>query len=95
MNLMNAMERKDINTAQQYVTKQSEIILRFMQMEIKRAPQSMLDTKFNYENLDYGAVKIEGDSATIAVSNKKTGDVGHYSLKKENGEWKVSFDRIH
>ncbi len=43
--------------------------------------------------MEFGEAKIEGDMATVPVKEKTTGEVVNYKLKKEDGKWKVAFDK--
>jgi hypothetical protein len=38
--------------------------------------------------------KIDGDSATLEVKNEKTGKWDSLPFIKENGEWKIAFDKF-
>jgi len=38
--------------------------------------------------------KIDGDSATLEVKNEKTGKWDSLPFVKENGEWKIAFDKF-
>ena len=49
--------------------------------------------KFDKASMEFGEVKIEGDKATIPVKEKKSGESLNYILKKEDGTWKVAFDK--
>ena len=43
--------------------------------------------------MEFGDAKIEGDKATVPVKEKKSGETTNYTLKKEDGVWKVAFDK--
>jgi hypothetical protein len=43
--------------------------------------------------MEFGDAKVEGDKATIAVKDKNSGELLNYTLKKEDGAWKVAFDK--
>jgi len=43
-------------------------------------------------NMQMGDATISGDSATVPVTDKKSGESTDFLLKKENGNWKVAFD---
>ena len=43
--------------------------------------------------MEFGDARIEGDKATVPVKDKKTGESTNFTLKKEEGKWKVAFDK--
>ena len=43
--------------------------------------------------MEFGEVKIDGDKATVPVKEKESGESLNYILKKEDGSWKVAFDK--
>jgi hypothetical protein len=48
---------------------------------------------FDKSNMEFGEAKIDGDKATVAVKNKKKDESINFTLKKEEGKWKVAFDK--
>jgi len=92
-NFMEALGKKDIEGAKKYATKDSEAMLGMIQMGMSMAPKDTKDSTYDKDNLEYGDAKIEGDKATVPVKNKKSGETTNYTLKKENGAWKVAFDK--
>lgn len=94
MSFIDALGKKDIATAKKYATKDSESMLGMMEMGMKMAPAgSEKDKEFDKDNMEFGDAKIDGDKATVAVKNKKSGESTDYSLKKEGSDWKVAFDK--
>ncbi|MDQ6756724.1 MAG: DUF4878 domain-containing protein [Bacteroidota bacterium] len=93
MNFMEALGKKDINTAKKYATKDSESMLGMLQMGMSMAPDSSKDKMFDKNNFEYGEAVITGDKAIVPVKEKKTGETTNYTLKKESGDWKVAFDK--
>jgi hypothetical protein len=67
--------------------------LGMIQMGMSMAPKDQKDSTYDKDNLEYGDAKIEGDKATVPVKNKKSGETTNYTLKKEDGKWKVAFDK--
>ncbi|MGH2565633.1 MAG: hypothetical protein ACRDE5_14045, partial [Ginsengibacter sp.] len=49
--------------------------------------------KFNKANLEMGDAVITGDMATVPVKEKSSGETTDFTLKKEDGSWKVAFDK--
>lgn len=93
MSFMDALGKKDIEAAKKYATKDSEAMLGMIQMGMSMAPKDQKDSTYDKDNLEYGDAKIEGDKATVPVKNKKSGETTNYTLKKEDGKWKVAFDK--
>ena len=90
---MDAMAKKDFGTAKKYATKESETMLGMLETMMKMAPDSAKDKKFDKSNLQYGDVKIDGDKAIIPVKNKDSNETTNYTLRKQDGNWKVAFDK--
>ena len=93
ISFMEALEKKDINGAKKYATKESESMLQMIEMGMKMTPDSAKDKKYDKNNLEYGDAKIEGDKATVPVKNKESGETTNYILKKQGSDWKVAFDK--
>lgn len=88
-----SISRKDFNDAKKYATKDSEGMLSMMEMGM----QSMNNEHGNkmmemVQNVEMGDAAINGESATVNVKDKKTGESTDFLLKKEGGDWKVAFD---
>ena len=88
-----AIAKKNIDEAKKYVTKDSEGMLGMMQMAMQNMPDTSESMKFNKENLEMGNAVITGDMATVPVKEKTSGETTDFTLKKENGDWKVAFDK--
>lgn len=43
--------------------------------------------------MEFSEAKIDGDRATVAVKEMTSGETVNYILKKEDGAWKVAFDK--
>jgi Domain of unknown function (DUF4878) len=87
-----AVSSKNMDAAKKYVTKDSEGMLGMLQMGMNNVPDSA-GIMFNEQNLDMGNAVITGDKATIPVKEKRSGEETEFVLKKENGSWKVAFDK--
>jgi hypothetical protein len=93
------MSKKDLDGAAKLATKESKGTLDMMKKAIDAAEKmGMKDTKSkddpseDFKNLIIGEVKIDGDNAIVAVTNKAKDDgVKNFPMKKEGGEWKVDF----
>ncbi|MEO7961919.1 MAG: hypothetical protein ABIR19_10250, partial [Ginsengibacter sp.] len=45
------------------------------------------------ENVEYGDAKIDGDKAIVPVKDKKSGEMTEFTMKREDNDWKVAFDK--
>lgn len=88
-----ALGKKDIESAKKLATKDSKALLDMMEMGMKMSKDSKDMDKFNKEKMTFGEPKIEGDKATIAVTEKDKNETLNFTLKKEEGTWKVAFDK--
>jgi hypothetical protein len=90
------MAKKDIDGAAKLCTKDSKSTMDMMKkgMEAAEKMGTMKDAKDDsedFKNVEFGEAKIDGDNATVAITNKKKGQALDFPLKKEGGEWKVDF----
>ena len=93
MSFMEALEKRDINTAKKYATKDSEAMLGMMEMAMKMAPDSSRDNSFDKDKMEFSDATITGDKATVPVKDKTSGETTVFTLKKEGSDWKVAFDK--
>ena len=90
MSFMDALNKQDFEGAKKYATAESASVLDMTKnMGDKKEPGE----KYDLNNLEVGAAKIEGDMATIPVTMKDNGLLVNYKMKKESGAWKVAFDK--
>ena len=96
ISFFNALTKKDVTTAKKYATKDSDGMLSMMEMGMNMSGNMQndhTDKMFEMlENVQMGEPVIKGDEATVPVTDKKSGEVTNFLLKKENGAWKVAFD---
>lgn len=89
-----ALGKKDIAGARKLATKESKDMLDMMEMGMKMGGEDKkVDDKYDKNNMEFADAKIEGDKATVAVKDKKSGETTNFTLKKESGAWKVAFDK--
>ena len=97
LSFFKALSKKDLKEARKYATKESESMFGLMEMGMKMAENMKKDDddfdKFKDENLVMGDARIEGDKAFVPVKNKKDNESTNFILKKEDGSWKVAFDK--
>ena len=94
-----ALSQKDLKGARKYATKESEAMFSMMEMGLQMAEKMKTKEsedelqKFDESNTQIGEAKIDGDRATVPVTNKKDNETTNFVLKKEEGAWKVAFDK--
>ena len=88
-----ALSKNDIAGARKLATKDSKSMIDMMEMGMNMNKDKKDSDKFNKENMEIGEAKIDGDRATVPVKEKTTGETLNYILKKEDGGWKVAFDK--
>jgi len=91
MQFFEALSKKDIAEARKLSTSDSKLMIDFLENILSKTDNKEAE-KFNKANLEIGEAKIDGDKASIPVTEKTTNETLNYMLKKENGTWKMSFD---
>jgi hypothetical protein len=91
-NFFDAVAKKDFVTAKKYVTKDSEGVLGMVEMSMQAAPDSSV-SMFSKQKVELSDAVIDGDKATVKVTEKESGESNSFLLKKEDGKWKVAFDK--
>jgi Domain of unknown function (DUF4878) len=89
-----AMSKKDIAAAKKLATKDSEAMFSMLEMGMKMGgdKEASMD-KFDKTKMEFGEAKIDGDKAVISVKQKGETESVNFPLKKEDGSWKVAFDK--
>lgn len=87
-----AMSTKNIDEATKYATKDSKTMLDMVKMGMSMADSSK-NEDFDMKDAAFGAPKINGDEATIMIKSKKDPEGTEFTLKKEEGTWKMAFDK--
>jgi hypothetical protein len=88
-----AMSAKNIDEATKYATKDSKSMLDMVKLGMNMGDSSNKNNDFDMGDAEFSAPKINGDEATIMVKSKKDTDGTEFTLKKEEGSWKVAFDK--
>ncbi len=95
MAFFEALSKKDFTAAKKLATKDSEGMFSMMEMGMSMAKDK--DTKemdkFDKTKMEFGEAVINGDKATVPVKDKSSGESTNFILKKEDGKWKVAFDK--
>ena len=95
------MSKKDIDGAAKLATKDSKGTMDMMKKAMDAAEKmggskdstaKETDPAEDFKNMVIGEAKIDGDNATVSVTNTgKNNEKNEFPLKKEGGEWKVDF----
>lgn len=93
------MGKKDFDGAAKLATKDSKSTMEMMKKAMEAAEKMGMkdktkeeDPSEEFRNMKVGEAKIDGDNATVSVSNpKKDNNIVDFPLKKEGGSWKVDF----
>jgi hypothetical protein len=93
------MSKKDIDGAAKLATKDSKSTMDMMKKGMDMAEKmkdTMKDAKAKddtegFKDVEFGETKVDGDNATVSITNKKKEQTMDFPLKKEGGDWKVDF----
>ena len=92
-NFLDALNKRDLQEAKKYTTKESGSMISMIEMGMKAAPDSSKKEMYDKKNMEMSSPVIDGDKATIHVKDKVSGEGSDFHLKKESGNWKVAFDK--
>lgn len=95
------MSKKDIEGAAKLTTKESQGTMEMMKKAMTMGEEmkdkmggkeAEKDPAEDFKNMKFGDAKIDGDNATVQVTNPSKDDKTiDFPLKKEGGDWKVDF----
>jgi hypothetical protein len=89
------MAKKDIDGAARLCTKDSKSTMDMMKKGMdaaeKMGEMKGKDDTEDFKDMVVGDAKIDGDDATVSITNKKKEETIEFPLKKEDGAWKVDF----
>jgi len=94
------MAKKDFDGAAKLATKESKGTMDMMKkavdmgesMKDKMGDVKEKDNSEDFKNMKIGEAKIDGDNATVNVTNPSKDEKSFdFPLKKEGGDWKVDF----
>ena len=90
--------KKDLDGAAKLATADSKSTIDMLKKGIEMAEKmndslAKNDPVKDFQDVEFGDAKIDGDRATVTVThkNKKDQPPADFSLVKENGKWKVDF----
>jgi len=96
-----ASNRKDITTAKQTFSKGTIKMYEGVAQKRQISVDEVLRDQFEYASaknlmpeIETLGEKIEINSATVEIKNKKTGELGTIPLVKEDDEWKLELDKF-
>lgn len=92
ISFFDAMGKKDVAAARKLATTESKAMLDQMEKGLKENKETK-NEEYNKDKMEFGEAKIEGDKATVPVKEKATGETTNFTLKKQDGAWKVAFDK--
>ena len=90
------MAKKDIDGAAKLCTKDSKGTMDLMKKGVEAAEkmkgkEGEVKEEDDFKDMLVGDAKIDGDNATVSVTNTKKKETVEFPLKKEDGDWKVDF----
>lgn len=89
------MAKKDIEGATKLATKDSKSTMDMMKKAMdmgEKMGTKEKDPTEDFKNMKFGDAKIDGDKATVSVTNPAKGETAFdFPLVKEGGDWKVDF----
>ena len=89
-----ALSKKDIVKAKTLATESSQQMLDLMSLDMKKDNGDKEANKYNKENIVMKDAVIQGETASVEVTNKADDEQSMtFVLKKEKGAWKVAFDK--
>lgn len=91
-----ASKKKDIETVKKLISKGTLKQLENSALAANTSVDNLLkkDSDTNFEEFpEIQGEKIEGDTAYVEIKNEITGENEKMPLIKEDGEWKIAFDK--
>ena len=88
-----AMAKQDTVKIKALTTKESESMLGMMTMGMSMAGSKKDLEKYDKTKMEFGAAIINGDNAKVPVKDKASGETVNFPMKKQDGQWKVAFDK--
>ncbi|MFN0081595.1 MAG: hypothetical protein ACKVOM_03680 [Ferruginibacter sp.] len=88
-----AMAKQDTVKIKVLSTKESEQMLSMMKMGMSMADSKKDLEKYDKTKMEFGTAIIDGDNAKVPVKDKASSETVNFLMKKEDGKWKVAFDK--
>jgi len=87
-----AMGKKDMESVRKLTTSESKGMIDMMQMGMSMAKDNTASANYDKTNMEIGEAVVNGDEATVIAKEKTSGESITFTLKKQEGAWKVAFD---
>ncbi|MEO8768929.1 MAG: hypothetical protein ABI402_02555 [Ferruginibacter sp.] len=87
-----ALHKKDIPAARKLATAESKSMLDRMEASLKMKDVDEANAKFDPKLMQIGEPVIDGDKASVSIKKTDEKQTIKFTLKKENGDWKIAFD---
>ena len=87
-----ALHKKDIPAARKLATAESKSMLDKMEASLKMKDVDEANAKFDPTLMQIGEPVIDGDKASVSIKKANEEETIKFTLKKENGDWKIAFD---
>ena len=87
-----AMSKKDMESVRKLTTSESKVMIDMMHMGMNMAKDNSALANYDKANMEIGEAVINGDEATVIAKEKTSGESVTFSLKKQEGAWRVAFD---
>lgn len=93
MEFFKRMSKKDVDGAAKLATKESKSTMDIVKkgMEDDKMKKEGENPSDDFDKAEFGEAKIDGETATVAVKKKGESKQMDFTLKKEDGAWKVDF----
>ena len=88
-----AMAKQDTVKIKALTTKESESMLGMINMGMSMADSKKDLEKYDKTKMEFGTAVIDGDNAKVPVKDKASGETVNFPMKKQDGQWKVAFDK--
>ena len=88
------MSEKDVDGASKLATTESQSMMSMMKMGLEQSKKMNMKNEEDgdrFKDTEFGDAKINGESATVPIINKKKEFSFDFPLKKQDGSWKVDF----
>ncbi|MEO5984498.1 MAG: hypothetical protein ABIP80_03275 [Ferruginibacter sp.] len=89
---IDALSKKDMATVRSLSTIESKFVIDQIERSMNNGEPGLMNFQLDKSKLTIGEANVTGDEAKVSVSDNKSGEAFDISLKKQLGEWKVSFE---
>ncbi|MEO6489360.1 MAG: hypothetical protein ABIO04_05405 [Ferruginibacter sp.] len=86
-----ALSKNDVESARNLATKDSKTLIDMMMKMGNKGDEK--GNNFDITRMQFSEARIQGDKAIVPVKERTSGETLNYTLKKEDGVWKVALDK--